>query len=78
MTRSDTKQAILAAMHDEGESLVLAIELGKPVWRLINSGHRISPRTARRVVNSIDDVWSSDDEPFPGACSLPFIIPRSR
>jgi hypothetical protein len=70
MTRSDTKQVILTAMHDEGESLVLALELGKPVWRLISSGHRISPRTARRVVNSIDD--SSDE------CSLPYVTSRSR
>jgi hypothetical protein len=61
---STTVTWALTAMRDHGEVLTLALEGGKPVWRL-GSGHRISPRTAQRVINSVD-VQSAADALFSG------------
>ena len=68
MNRGGTKQAVLHAMRVDGEALTLAFEDGKPVWRLMCSGRRISPRTAQHIINSAD-VQPSDDALFPDACS---------
>jgi hypothetical protein len=65
MGRSDTKQIVLSAMREEGETLALSFEDNKPVWRLLRSGRRISSRTAQRIVNRVD-VQSSDDALFSG------------
>jgi hypothetical protein len=63
MTRHGTGQTVLNAMRLEGEALVLAFENGEPVWRLFNSGRRISAKTAQRIVNRVD----VDDALFPEA-----------
>jgi hypothetical protein len=68
MNRGGTRQAVLSAMRNEGEVLTLAFEDGKPVWRLMCSGRRISPRTAQLIINSAD-VQPSDDALFSDACS---------
>ena len=65
MGRSDTKQIVLSAMREEGETLALSFEDNKPVWRLLRSGRRISSRTAQRIVNRVD-VQSFDDALFSG------------
>jgi hypothetical protein len=65
MSRDSTKQAVLHAMRVGGEALTLAFEDGKPVWRLMCSGRRISAKTAQRVANCAD-VQSSDDALFSG------------
>ena len=65
MGRSDTKQIVLSAMREEGETLALSFEDNKPVWRLLRSGRRISSRTAQRIVNRVD-VQSADDALFSG------------
>ena len=65
MGRSDTKQIVLSAMREEGETLALSFEDNKPVWRLLRSGRRISSRTAQRIVNRVD-VQASDDALFSG------------
>ena len=65
MGRSDTKQIVLSAMREEGETLALSFEDNKPVWRLLRSGRRISSRTAQRIVNRVD-VRASDDALFSG------------
>jgi hypothetical protein len=52
-------------MRLEGEILALAFEGGRPVWRLLNSGRRISAKTAQRIANRVD-VQSSDDALFSG------------
>ena len=61
---STTVTWALTAMRDHGEVLTLAFEDGKPVWRL-GSGHRISSRTAQRVI-SCADVQSSAGALFSG------------
>jgi hypothetical protein len=61
---STTVTWALTAMRDHGEVLTLAFEDGKPVWRL-SSGHRISPRTAQRLV-SCAGVQSAADALFSG------------
>jgi hypothetical protein len=63
---SGTKQAILRAMRDDGEVLTLAFEDGKPVWRLVLLGRRISARTARHIINSVG-VQPCGDALFPDA-----------
>jgi hypothetical protein len=55
-------------MRVGGEVLTLAFEAGEPVWRLMHSGRRISPRTAQHIINSAD-VQPSDDALFADACS---------
>jgi hypothetical protein len=77
MTRSGTTQAVLAAMRAEGEALVLSFEVGRPVWRLLSSARRISPRTAQRIVNSVD-VSASDDALFPGMPAQTYTVTRAR
>jgi hypothetical protein len=72
MTRGSTRQAVLGAMRDEGEVLSLAFEDGKPTWRLLNSGRRISAKTARRIVSCVD-VQPSDDALFPGMLAQTYV-----
>jgi hypothetical protein len=62
--RNRGRQAVLALMRSEGEALNLSLEDGKPVWRLLPSGRRVSPRTAQRIIHSTDSV-SSEDALFP-------------
>ena len=66
MTRHSTGQTVLSALRLEGETLTLAFEDGRPVWRLLSSGRRISPRTARHIINSVG-VQSCGDTLFPDA-----------
>jgi hypothetical protein len=75
MTRAGTAQTLLSAMRDESEALTLSFEEGKPVWRLLNSGRRISAKTAQHIVNRID-VQPSGDTLFPGACSQTYTARR--
>jgi hypothetical protein len=60
---STTVTSALTAMRG-GEVLTLAFEDGGPVWRL-SSGHRISSRTAQRIIHCAD-VQSSADALFSG------------
>jgi hypothetical protein len=54
MTRDNTRQAILSAMRNEGECLVLIYENGELVWRLLHSGRRVSPSAVRNIVQHAD------------------------
>jgi hypothetical protein len=74
MTRSGTGQAVLSALRFEGEVLALGFEDGRPVWRLLNSGRRVSAKTAQRIANRAD-VQSTDDALFSG---MPAQIRRAR
>ena len=61
---STTVTWALTAMRDHGDALSLTYENGEPVWRL-SSGHRISPRTAQRIISCVD-VRPSNDALFSG------------
>jgi hypothetical protein len=64
---SDTKQAIIEDIRSGGEGLTLTFDGdGKEVWRLWVSKRRLSPRTARYIINNVG-VHSSDDALFPDA-----------
>jgi hypothetical protein len=74
MTRHSTGLDVLGALRREGETLTLAFEDDRPVWRLLNSGRRISAKTAQRIANRAD-VQSADDALFSG---MPAQIRRAR
>jgi hypothetical protein len=54
MTHSE--QAVVSAVLNGDEMLILVFHDGKPIWELVSSGQQISARTARLIIDSIDDA----------------------